>query len=80
VSVPVALGVNVTEQLLLLPLEIRVQVVELKIPVPLLAKAAVPVGTGQDAEQLGTTVAVQVVEDPALSTAGVHHTVVMDDA
>ncbi len=79
-SVPAALGVNVTKQLLLLPPEIRVQVVELKIPAPLLAKVAVPVGTGQDAEQLGPTVAVQVVDDPALSMEGVHDTVVMDDA
>ena len=79
-SVPAALGVNVTEQLLLLLPEIRVQVVELKIPAPLLAKVAVPVGTGQDAEQLGPTVAVQVVDDPALSMEGVHDTVVMDDA
>lgn len=57
-------GVYVTEQL---P-ELSVQVVELKLPEPLLLKVRVPVGVTLVPEEVSTTVAVQVVG--AFTTTG----------
>jgi hypothetical protein len=72
-AVPVAVAVNVTEQL---P-ETRVQVVELNEPAgPVLVKVTVPVGEIAVEGEVSVTVAVQV--DAWLATTGVVQATVFD--
>ena len=74
--VPNAVGVYVTEQLAAAPLPERVQLVGLKVPVPLLVKLTVPVGVVGEAV-VSVTVAVQVVGLPTETVYGVQLTLVL---
>jgi hypothetical protein len=62
VAVPIALGVNVTEQVAVVPEPESVQVAAVKVPeTPVLAKATVPVGVLAMPVDESMTVPVQVV-------------------
>ena len=52
-------------------------VVELKVPVALLLNVTVPVGVTAPAPEASATVAVQVVDTPVLTEAGLQTTVVV---
>jgi hypothetical protein len=76
---PAALGVYVTEQLALGPLPDSVQLVALKVPVPLVVKLTVPVGVVLVPVAVSVTVAVHVVEPPRTTVDGAQLTVVLVD-
>ena len=78
VPVPTALGVYETEQEALDPLPDSVQLVGLKVPLPLLVKETVPVGVVGVAV-VSVTVAVQVVGCPTATAVGVQLTPVEVD-
>ena len=78
VPVPTALGVYETEQEALDPLPESVQLVGLKVPLPLLVKETVPVGVVGVAV-VSVTVAVQVVGCPTATAVGVQLTPVEVD-
>jgi hypothetical protein len=79
--VPTAVGVYVTEQLWLLPDGLaRVQVVLLKVPLPLEEKVTVPDGgNAVPPAWVSVTVAVQVVDCATTTEAGTQLTVVEVD-
>jgi len=78
VCVPDALGVYVTEQLAELPPPgTSVQLVELKLPLPLEPKLTVPVGVDFVPVSVSVTVAVQVVATPIGTLAGLQLTLVL---
>jgi hypothetical protein len=56
-----------------------VHVVLLNVPVELLLKVTVPVGVIAPAPDESATVAVQVVDTPEFTEAGLHETVVVDE-
>jgi hypothetical protein len=76
--VPFAVGVYVTEQLLVLtPASARVQAPPpLKAPLPLVLNVTVPVGSDPPAPPVSATVAVQVVATPTATGDGAQLTVV----
>jgi hypothetical protein len=55
----------------------RVHVAELKVPVELVVKVTVPVGTTAPAPEESATVAVQLVATLSRTLAGVHDTLVV---
>ena len=72
--VPTAVGVYVTEHV---PVAPRVQLVLLKVPVPLLVKVTVPLGTLIVPGLVSVTVAVQVVALFTGTLGGTQSTLVM---
>jgi len=74
---PTAVGVYVTEQLADGPAPVSVQLVELKVPEPLLVKLTEPVGVLGVPVSVSVTVAVQVVEPFTGTGFGVQLTVVV---
>jgi len=66
----------VTEQLAEAPVPESVQLVGLKVPVPLLVKLTVPVGVLAVPTSVSVTVAVQVVDVPTGTFAGLQLTLV----
>jgi len=67
----------VTEQVAELPLPVSVQLELLKVPAPLLPKLTVPVGVLLVPTPVSLTVAVQLVEAPTGTVAGVQLTLVL---
>src|SRR5207249_5234422 len=76
VSVPIAFGVKVTEQLAELPVPLSVQLAAEKVP-PLFVKLTVPVGVVATPGVVSVTVAVQLVGLPTGTEAGVQLTLVV---
>src|SRR3989441_9510314 len=77
VPVPPALRVYLPAQLAELPLPESVQLVGLKVPLPVLLKLTVPVGVLFVPTSVSLTVAVQLVEVPRGTAAGVQLTLVL---
>src|SRR5947199_9584372 len=75
--VPTAGAVYVTQQLAEAPLPVSVQLELLNVPAPLLAKPTVPVGVLFVPGPESLTVAVQLVEVPSGTVAGVQPTLVL---
>ena len=73
---PLAFGVKVTEQLAELPVPLSVQLAAEKVP-PLFVKLTVPVGVVATPGVVSVTVAVQLVELPTGTEAGVQLTLVV---